>query len=752
MIAGALMAPAVAAAQDSEREAMKAMLEDETGISPYTLDLARDAVDDGKIDKAKEMLRGFVQNYAEFLRWDPSSAEEERLSQENGGSIYGSLVVACYGYLATLEARGGDRAAYDKALATCRELQGALPKTHPRRGSTDVGEVEYLAYGLGVARWVCCALDATLSTWFAERLRAVQTLPRPATSPPHVTAEYVEGLALAGYCDIVMKRYDAAHGFLDQAEEVANQTLQEFAEAVGLYEGQQTFRGVRAGFRYALNTYITLCSLTGRQVDRAARASQWLQISATGESLRKAAARLAAGSGALAQLIRERESLISKLDDWDADRSSDEAYHASLERLVEGRDRLARIDKRITDQFPRYKSLASPTPTTIDSLQGALAKETVSAALVVYVALSDRYCAFVVRPGRNAKLVTLTGARSAIDAGATRLRQSVMIQDNRLATYPLDVAHTLWTQIFAPLEADLKGTTRLYVVPQGALEGLPLGLLVSSPPPPPGVDSERYRGAAWLTRRFAFVTLPDAGALTAFQMSGESGRRPFLGFGDPKLPPASPSPQAMSRNITILRDGRLVALPETKQELIDIATALGGGRGDVLVQEAATEREVFNQNNSGALADVRILAFATHGLAAADAAGANEPSLVLSPPGPGQPGDGFLSQSEILTLRLNAQLVVLSACETASSDGAPTGRPLSGLCRAFLYAGARSVLATHWKVASQSISSLVVETAAARRNRPEALQSAMVRMIESSAAETHPFYWAPFVLVGRNAS
>ncbi len=144
----------------------------------------------------------------------------------------------------------------------------------------------------------------------------------------------------------------------------------------------------------------------------------------------------------------------------------------------------------------------------------------------------------------------------------------------------------------------------------------------------------------------------------------------------------------------------LVALPNTADELRTMAAVFGAGEEVVFLREQAREETVRNTE----LADFRVIAFATHGLMAGDFAGAlEEPALVLTPPPEAsEDDDGLLTASEVARLRLNADWVVLSACNTAAADGTPGAEGLSGLAKAFFYAGSRALLVTHWSVETVS--------------------------------------------------
>jgi len=150
------------------------------------------------------------------------------------------------------------------------------------------------------------------------------------------------------------------------------------------------------------------------------------------------------------------------------------------------------------------------------------------------------------------------------------------------------------------------------------------------------------------------------------------------------------------------------------------------------------------------------VAFATHGLVSGDLKGLSEPALVLTPPDEGtEEDDGLLTASEIATLKLDADWVILSACNTASTDGTPGADGLSGLAKAFFYAGSRTLLVSHWPVASEAavkLTTTMLEYAAAHpeAGRAEALRQSMLELMndEEKPEFAHPLFWAPFVVVG----
>jgi CHAT domain-containing protein len=200
-------------------------------------------------------------------------------------------------------------------------------------------------------------------------------------------------------------------------------------------------------------------------------------------------------------------------------------------------------------------------------------------------------------------------------------------------------------------------------------------------------------------------------------------------------------------------------LPETADELCEVALNLGVDPATHLyLGKQATETEIKRPSSEGALAKHRIVHFATHGAVAGELSGTTEPGLILTPPDAASDiDDGYLTASEIAALKLDADWVILSACNTAAGE-AKGAEALSGLARAFFYAGARSLLVSHWEVSSESTVKLITNAIAElnadpKIGRTEALQRSMLSMIDTGKNyEAHPAYWAPFVLVGEGGA
>jgi CHAT domain-containing protein len=364
---------------------------------------------------------------------------------------------------------------------------------------------------------------------------------------------------------------------------------------------------------------------------------------------------------------------------------------------------------------------------------------------------------------------------------------------------PFDLAraHELYEGLFGPIEDPIKDK-HLLIVPSGPLTQLPFQVLVTESPKiaiPSSVAD--YREVAWLAHKHAITVLPAVSSLKALRALAKESHasEPYIGFGNPLLDgePArfkgdeaaaklarekrcDPTLRQRVASLIGLRGGTRAMmrssdgvanvadirswspLPETADELCDVAHDLGVDPAIHLHLGAkATEAEVKRLSTDGALSKYRIVHFATHGALAGQVSLTSEPGLLLTPPEQASEiDDGYLSASEVAALKLDADWVILSACNTAAG-GAQGAEALSGLARAFFYAGARSLLVSHWEVASESTVKLITKAVAELKANPkigraEALRRSMLTMIDHGKAyEAHPAFWAPFVLVGEGA-
>ena len=538
--------------------------------------------------------------------------------------------------------------------------------------------------------------------------------------------------------------------------------------------------------------------------DEAFRALQDAAAGATDRAVasmavRRLADRVAPGLGAL---VREREGLETR---WSL---ANELYAEALaetgdagerrEPLRAERERIAarmdEIDAAVRRDFPRYWELVRPEALSTDAARALLGPD--EAVLLVVPGFRGTHVVAVTQDGAGWTRSDWT--RDRVDAAVQRLLwdvgANVAVDPAQAAQweraggsgygYDRATAYALYRELVAPAAAALAGKRHVFVAAAGSLSSLPFGMLVTEPPEGADGDPAMLRATRWFADAHALIQLPSVQSLAFLRRHtrdrGEAGGAAFLGFGDPVLrgaaeqrsggrggtgpgAPVSVFADSSGRSGPPLADVRrlrlLSRLPGTAIELEAMRGALGAPENSLFLAGRATETALRGAD----LAGVRILALATHGLLAGELRGAAEPGLVFTPPEtPSESDDGFLTASEVAALRLDADWVILSACNTAAGDGSQGAPGLSGLVRAFFYAGARNLLASHWPVRDDVAARLTVRTleiarADASLSRAEAFQRAMREIRDDVSRDgpedswAHPNAWAPFTLIGDGA-
>lgn len=503
--------------------------------------------------------------------------------------------------------------------------------------------------------------------------------------------------------------------------------------------------------------------------DAAFAAAQRATFDETGRAVAHMASRAAAGSDALAALLREQQDLLRQLSSLDqrlanAIGASDPAARAQAAPLrLEAADigaRLRSIDARLRRDHPAYVALSDPKPLTVAEVQALLQDD--EAAVLPFV-LEDQTILFAVTKTTAVWAGTAaTAASLGKDVAALRAELDPVAWIGSFAPFDRALSYRVYRSVWQPIEAALEGKRNVFVVPTGPLTSLPLAVLVTAAPGGGKVgdgDPQVLREAPWLVKRHALVTLPGLSSLKALRLYAAKGSasEPFAGFGDPSLRNSGDERQARSvgsvyrgvaPDLNALKS--LASLPHTAVELRALAKSLGAGDADLFLRERATETQVKSLD----LSRKRVIAFATHGLVAGEF-GFGEPGLVLTPPSAGSStDDGYLAASEAARLNLRADWVILSACNTAAGD-APGAKGLSGLARAFFLAGAKSILVSHWQVwddVASRMSTTAVQNfqANASAGRGEALRQAMLAVMADTdeARFAHPAAWGAFILAG----
>ncbi len=532
-------------------------------------------------------------------------------------------------------------------------------------------------------------------------------------------------------------------------------------------------------------------------------AAQWAIASDAADALARVSARFAQGDDALGRMAAEREALIVERDRLERDLerlyASDEpaslAARPGVRTAWEGvSERLRQVEEGIEAQFPAYAELTSPRALTVAETQALLQPDE---GLLLILSNPEATYVWGVSRDRIAWSRSTALDAEALDAAVHRLRASLTTEAARgpevdptvfaggaPAPFALDDSWRLYAELVQPVEAAFEGRTTLITVVTGSLASLPMAILSTAPADQPAAaGAEALAAVPWLGDRYALASLPSVSSLMSLRchLARPDRRSPgcvgapvvapdrpaagpplrLAAFGAPLLAGApvaptrgSPAADAVMGPERLADVEKLKALPYlrgSRQEL----EALRARYPDSVVRigAEATERAV-RELDAGALSRARFVVFSTHGLMAGSAAA--EPGLVMTPPDAASHlDDGYLSASEAAQLQLDAEFVVLSACNTAASDGRPGGEGLSGLARAFFYAGARSVMVSHWEVSDAATTRLTTETFAALDRgdpadagvRARALQAGM-RAVRAERRWAHPAYWAAFTLVG----
>jgi CHAT domain-containing protein len=330
-------------------------------------------------------------------------------------------------------------------------------------------------------------------------------------------------------------------------------------------------------------------------------------------------------------------------------------------------------------------------------------------------------------------------------------------------SFPSDSAYRLYTLLFGGVADCIKNKPHLLLATDPDLFAFPFNALLTTPTAPDKPFGNR--DAAWLPKSYAISLLPSVKAIYELRVNVPSSQaqQKFLGIGDPDFHgPQQPGTQLSLRSLYLERGvanletlRNLPPLPESVNELKAVSTALGAPEGSLLLRRDATERSLRNRP----LNDYRVISFATHALVAGDIEGVSEPALILTPGSQASPAnDGLLTATEIANLDLDANLVILSACNTAAADGAASGRGLSGLANAFFFAGARSVAVTQWAVFSevaQTLGAGLITRSAGPHGVgvAEALRRTMVDYMSNAKEDYlgHPRFWAAFTIAGDGA-
>lgn len=501
------------------------------------------------------------------------------------------------------------------------------------------------------------------------------------------------------------------------------------------------------------------------QVLRAAlfAGAQLAQSSVTGNQLAEAAARLseAQRDTRVGEAIRRRDLAASALEDLyrtrdaaeDAQRTGAPQSGPSLAELTRS------VDKAEADAGDAEAALGAASPNYRNLVEAVVSAPDVFAvlqpgeALAAIVLGDDHGWTVLLRDGRITVARIPEGA-AQVQALVGRVRAGMQPGASSLPP-PFDTAaaQALYRDTLAPVGAALAGADRLVVAPSGALLSIPFGLLLTGPA---GAD---LAGAPWLIQRMTVAHVPAPANFVSLRKlaGGSRAPQPWAGFGDPvpitQKQALASFPAAACRSAASVLSS-LPRLPGARAEIELVRRELGGAAQDALLGPAFTRDALLQMD----LKAFRVLHFATHGLLPTDLNCQSEPAILVSAKAGAPDASGaLLTASQIAQWSLDADTVILSACNTSGPDGQPAGESLSGLARSFFFAGARALMVTHWAVNDQVTTILVAGTMQRLRQAPEqglaaalaAQQRALLAQANGPLAPlAHPFYWAPLALIG----
>lgn len=465
---------------------------------------------------------------------------------------------------------------------------------------------------------------------------------------------------------------------------------------------------------------------------------------------------------------------------------------ARLEAMATSGNQEDRVRRQEADleraRLELERRVASLAP-TVPRLAAVLARSAPTLA-VVRQALAQDEALLIVRPlGSSTLVVVISRSQQRIhlarlpEAELGRMASNILrsLSINTMDGTPehpfdLDTSERLYEELIRWAEHSLTNIRQLNVVTSGPMAATPFGALIRKPAIRGQIN---YRNIDWLIRTYAVSQAPTVSSWVTLRQQRHPTtprRQSFVAWADPAFgsrDPACATGRGVRGAVGGLQDRPtgvvpavdqvpywgdvLTCLPETRDEALQVARLLSADETrDLHFGDRASRRSVIEASNSGLLASKQIVLFATHGVGAKQllARGLSQPALALAMD-PNDSMSPFLKLDDILSLRLNADWVILSACDTASGDDWD-GRALSGLARGFFFAGSRAMLVTLWAVNSESAGAFTIGTIGAyvrdsKLNKAQAVQRTSMTFIEGrvgGAEWAHPAHWAAFSLVG----
>ena len=470
-------------------------------------------------------------------------------------------------------------------------------------------------------------------------------------------------------------------------------------------------------------------------------------------------------------LTRAIESARTELGRLRALEEQDEISNARIATLDTELDQLT-TEQAATQaelgQFSRYQAVSTQA-LGIEELRAAL--QPGEAYFKLNEVAGQIFAIFVTPESSSAYRAGIDA--ETLDQRVMALRESISTIENGVRlTYPFNVrlAHQLFSELIGPESARLAGVEHLIFEPDGAMLRLPANLLVTEEAgvnayeqrvASAGGDIFDFTGVSWLGRDRAISTALSArGFRDVRNLPPSSASRQYLGMGENARPMARMRRASLQRGQIDPRCGWPASFwnaPISARELRTALRLVGGDGSDIVTGQNFTDSAIMERTD---LSDFRILHFATHGLVTQARPDCPPLPALLTSFGDSEDSDGLLEFGEIFDLKLNADVVILSACDTASSAGIAVSEAaglsggtsaLDGLVRAFVGAGSRTVIASHWPAPDDFSATERLITGLFEGGPNVALGDAMKaaqHQLMDDPETSHPYYWAGFAIIG----
>ena len=548
--------------------------------------------------------------------------------------------------------------------------------------------------------------------------------------------------------------------------------------------------------RFIFESYMQMLAQTAQNNAQDAETlfllSDQVNSSSVQQALSEAAVRSGVNIPGLSDVIRQEQDAkheMATLVTYIANQNSQQDTKQNPQVVEQMRKRLFELEglrkgykAAIQKGYPEYFQLIQPKAPSTQEIAKLLAEDEVFVSILPMA--GETYVWGIDHKGQT-KFHRSDWSEQKTNTTVEALRKTLDVAGlgKRMPKFDYQGAHAIYKAFFEPLGELTQGKKHMVVSTSSALAKLPFAVL----------QTQAFNGtnpveAPWLVKSMAVSHVPTASGWMSLKRFGKVPHsvEPMVAWGDPlfdgkavqKMAEAAKAEKpggtqvAMAESGTTVRSvlntrnaaslevsdadayltySKIPPLPETRDEVEELAKILGAdSKSDLYLGANATRASVLKSSTSGQLHKKQVVVFATHGLLAGDLPNLSQPALAMA--ATANPSDSpLLTLEDVLSLKLNADWVVLSACNTAGADGRAE-EAMSGLARGFFFAGSRSLLVTHWSVESESAMQLTTNAFASYKKdttmrRSEALRQSMLTVMKSPAFG-HPAFWAPYALVG----